>query len=236
MVIGPAAKDAVPVLIRQLDSDDFHTQYWACRVLGRIGRPAANPAVPRLIELTQSGVSSVRGNAAAALGEMGPSAGAEIVDPLIAALKDGSFTVRQRAAVALGKLGTFANRAGPALEEAVGNERFAARCEAAAALILTTGQREQALKVLLDELQRVDSPMSAVEAFQRLGPQAEDTVPQLKELLHAESAETRWCAVLALDAIGPAARAALADLDALADDEDEDVRDAAKQLAARLRN
>lgn len=115
------------------------------------------------------------------------------------------------------------------------DRQFAAPCEAAAALILTTGKRPEALKVLLHELQQQDSPMSAVQAFQQLGPHAEDAVPQLRELLRAESAETRWCAVLSLDGIGPAARAALPDLEALTGDEDEDVRDSAKELVSKLR-
>ena len=43
--IGPDAKDAVPELIKMLSSDDFHTQYWACRAWGRSApKPVRRPA------------------------------------------------------------------------------------------------------------------------------------------------------------------------------------------------
>ena len=83
MGIGSAAGPAVPALIAMLSSNDFHTQYWSCRALAKIGMPAAEPAIPILISMLTDGVASVRGNAAAALGQLGSQAGRRIVQPLV---------------------------------------------------------------------------------------------------------------------------------------------------------
>lgn len=232
--IGPLAADSVPSLIELLSSENFHTQYWSCRALASIGAPAAKPAVPVLISLVGDGAPSVRRNAAYALGRIGPAAGREIIPPLESALKDGSYSVRQAAARALGRLGPFAVEAGPSLQAALDDPRFAARVEAAVALWKTTGKTRQPIAVILNEIARPDAPWDAASAFGELGAHAEPAVPRLRQLLRDERAETRLFVAIALGEIGPAAHDALPDLKALLDDEDEDVQEAAERSIAAI--
>ncbi|HEY3136523.1 MAG TPA: HEAT repeat domain-containing protein, partial [Blastocatellia bacterium] len=64
--IGPAAKDAVPVLITKLDSENTQVSYRAAMVLGNIG-PAANAAVPALRAKASGKESLLKSGAVAAL-------------------------------------------------------------------------------------------------------------------------------------------------------------------------
>jgi HEAT repeat protein len=234
MGIGPAAAAAVPELTKLLSSDNFHTQYWACRALGRIGAPAAKSAVPEMIRLMREGVASVRGNAAAALGAIGPAAGPEIVAPLAAALKDPTHTVRKSAAVSLGLLGHFAQSAAPDLEAALKDKSFASKTDAAVALWRITGQLDQTIDVLIDELQSMDAPWEAAKAFEMLGVSAAGAVPRLRTLLYHKTDETRLYAAASLGAIGAPAQAAIPDLLSLLVDPNEDVRVTAAEAISRV--
>jgi HEAT repeat protein len=230
MGIGPPAANAVPVLIQMLDkTDDFHTQYWSCRALGRIGLPAAKPAVPKLVRLVRDSAPSVRGNAAAALGNLGAGTGAEAVAVLIAALDDRLDNVRRAAAVALGQFGPAAGNAVPALDNCLAKASFSARSQAAVARYRITQQLEPTVTVLLKELQEPDTPWDAVEGFQQIGAPAAVAVDRLVKLLQSPSSETRQLAASALAAIGPSAKAALSSLKALANDPDPDVREVAAE-------
>src|SRR5262245_44010924 len=64
--MGPAAAEAVPVLVEALKDDDYHVP----RALARIGPPAL-PALKAALGHEQP---AVRSGAAEALGEMGPPA------------------------------------------------------------------------------------------------------------------------------------------------------------------
>ena len=64
--IGPGAKDAVPVLIAKLDSENTQVSYRAAEALGNIG-PAAHAAVPALRSKASGKESLLRSGAVAAL-------------------------------------------------------------------------------------------------------------------------------------------------------------------------
>ncbi|MBI2479826.1 MAG: HEAT repeat domain-containing protein, partial [Planctomycetia bacterium] len=100
----PAAS-AMPSLHLMLGSEDFHTQYWACRTIAAVGAPEALETVPKLIELTASGVASVRSNAADAIGIIGVAVGERPVEPLTKMLADQNYVVRRAGVIALGRLG-----------------------------------------------------------------------------------------------------------------------------------
>jgi HEAT repeat protein len=124
--------------------------------------------------------------------------------------------------------------AGPSLQAALNNPRFAARIEAAVALWKTTGKTEEPLAVLLHEVGRPHAPWDAASAFGEFGAYAAPAVPRLRQLLRDERAETRLFVAIALGKVGTAARAAVPDLKALLDDEDEDVQEAAAQAIAAI--
>jgi HEAT repeat protein len=131
--IGAHGAEALPALIGLLDHENFHYQYFVCRVLSAMGEKAA-PAVPKLMDRLQHGAPSVRRHAALALGDIGPVGGQPAVEALTAALSDPLAPVRQDAATALGQLGPTARSAAPALAAAAADKAFPARTQAAASL------------------------------------------------------------------------------------------------------
>jgi HEAT repeat protein len=231
--IGPAAKDAVPLLIKMLGSDDFHTQYWACRALAAIG-PEAKPAVPILVVLTRNGVTSVRRNAAAALGHIGPAIGADGLAALRAALQDPTEAVREQAVLALGRLGTFAVEVVPDLEKAVRERRVQCRAYGAVAIWKITGQSELAVQVIREEIFVPTTQLEALSCLAELGPEAAPATPELIRLLESDDADLREAAAQAIERIGPAAKAAIPILQRLLFDRDTDVRRAAAQALRAL--
>jgi HEAT repeat protein len=213
--IGAACQDAAPALIEMLADEDFHTQYWACRVLGKIGAPEALPAIGPMIELVGEGVPSVRKNAAAALGQIGPAAGEAAVSGLAPAVRDGNASVRLAAVQALGRLGPFARAASADLQAALSDTDAATRVAAAVALWQVTGNAQATVPVLLEEISQYDVPWSAATGFATLGGAAQDAVPRLSEMLKAAPGEQQLFAIQALAGIGPAAKEAVPDLEAL---------------------
>jgi HEAT repeat protein len=100
--IGPAAAQAVPVLLEALRSPDADRRWRAARTLGRIG-PAAEAAVEPLAQALTDENGAVRQHAARALGRIGaaarPAAGA-----LQRATADPDKSVRREALAALERL------------------------------------------------------------------------------------------------------------------------------------
>lgn len=224
--VGPAAAPAMPALIKLLSAENFHTQYWACRSIGKVGAPDALPAVPKLIELLENGVTSVRGNAAEALGRIGPAAGERVVAPLTAATSAGSLRVREGALTGLVALGPFAKSAEDVLKTAMNNSKYTPRAKAALAYWRVTGDAEAAVGPMVAVIADRDTPWEGAEAIAELGAEAKSAVPGLTSLLADEKYETRMYAAAALGAIGPAAKDALPALQELATDgqQQDDVR------------
>jgi hypothetical protein len=144
-ILGPAARDAAPALIRLLD--DKQTSYTAATALGGIGEESipvltralsdthacaresaarvlglfgakAQSAVPALVRCASDRDDSVRGFATFSLGQIGQAP--EVVVPvLIVNLRDPCHSARWNAACALGKFRSQAKPAVPALLEVV---------------------------------------------------------------------------------------------------------------------
>ena len=102
-LLGPAAKSAVPDLVRLLNVSDKGVAANAAKCLGGIG-PDARRAVPDLIKAVKDPDSHVRENAVFALGELGPSA-ESAVDELIEAVNDPYPGVSFYALQSLGIIG-----------------------------------------------------------------------------------------------------------------------------------
>lgn len=127
--IGPAAKEALPVLLEARRSDILQDVVDALRRIGA----AAEEIAPVLVRMTQSEDSDDRRFAAEALVEIGAE-----TDVAVAVLSDSlndddSFT-RYIAARTLGKIGTRAESAVPALSAALNDENTRVRDAAKAAL------------------------------------------------------------------------------------------------------
>ena len=100
--LGPAAKEAVPALIRAVQADDPLARHEALLALGAIG-PAAKAAVPAAVKALQDLDPNVRYSACYALGKIGPPAMAA-KDPLQQVLTDSDPFLSLVAAWALARI------------------------------------------------------------------------------------------------------------------------------------
>ena len=108
--IGPEAKDAVPVLIESLDSNDREVRGSACYALGKIGAAAAE-AVPALEKKLQELDGASRTAFVWALLQIrpgDPQLEAKAVPLLVEALNHEQELVRVEAATALGEIASAA--------------------------------------------------------------------------------------------------------------------------------
>jgi HEAT repeat protein len=232
--LGKEAKPAMPLMLDFLDDQDFHTQYWACRVFGAIG-PEAQVAVPKLLPLVRTGVVSVRRNAAAALGLIGPDIGPQGLDVLIQALNDPLQPVREQAAIALGRLGDFAKPAVPALEELLSDEStFAARSRGAEALWRLNPQSPTPLRVLLQQVQGQDDTEAAALVLGQIGKPL-GAGDALTELLDSPEPRTRIHAAWALGLMGENTQRAIAVLEGFLGDPEPDYRNEAEVALSQIR-
>ena len=116
--------DAVPFLLKSLDSADWPLRAAAADVLGDIGIPASH-AVPRLLDRLDDDSEWVRRNATEALGNI---ASPEAVPRLAHLLtQDTCHFVRHNAALSLAKIGPESRNAIPALERALQDDNLYVR-------------------------------------------------------------------------------------------------------------
>lgn len=113
--LGPNAADAVPVILKQLDSEYPRVRQAAVKALGMIGsRP--DESLPALDRSLSDRRSVVRAAAANSCGRFGLHA-KPVLPKLINALSDDYLDVKTSAAFALGQLGALAAEATPKLTE-----------------------------------------------------------------------------------------------------------------------
>ncbi len=136
--LGPAAKPALPALIKALDDDDKQVWSSAVTAIAALG-PAATDAIPKLIGALDT--SALRGRrqrdgrqlvmrSAYALSRMGPA----VIPPLVEALGKEDAGLRIGAAHALGPMGAEARAAIPLLVTNLADGRDPVREESALAL------------------------------------------------------------------------------------------------------
>lgn len=130
--LGVDAREAVPILIRQLEDPNPDNRWSAAGALASMGAEARD-AVPALREAIRDTDEKVRWYTVWALGEMGPEA-RDAVPELTAALDDFDDDVRGYAARALGRIGPDAAAAVPALRTLLEDENGAV-CEGARAAL-----------------------------------------------------------------------------------------------------
>ena len=259
-IIGPAAKTAVPPLLRALRHSDQGFAWESAGALSRIGKDS----VQGLLLAMHDPSANTRQAAAFALGELHPPA-AEAPPALATALGDADPSVRATAAASLGKIGL---PAAAALLEVVAHEKGAVR-EAAGTLIVrlysswerfdastgpghdvSSGARREAIVALaeasppdglvaqvLSGALRDPDPGVRLAALQHLSMASTNLQPVLVGLavcLSNESAAVRELAAKNLGNMGPAAKRATPALARLLRDDDAAVRTAAQEALEKL--
>lgn len=261
---GPAAKPAVPLIVKALD--DPATARAAARALVFLG-PDAKEAVPALVKALGSDYGLVRRDAVWALGRIGPDArqAAPALVGMFEKDKPPLFWSETQflAGLVLGRIGDrstaremvaalegfnsdnhpFAESLamiGPeAVPEMVQIKDVDCGLEVIADALGRMGpEAREAVPWLIRQLQRKEvtfAKPSLVVALGGIGPAAKEAVPALAEVLKDTSEFTRREAATALGCIGPEAKAALPALDGLASDADEGVRLIAAAAAFKIR-
>jgi len=199
---GPAAKDAVPLLVEMMSANGNKGFVGDCvaKTLGAIG-PAAKDAIPYLIERLGRWDGS---NAPYALSRIGPDA---VLD-LIKATMSEDLKIQSAAVLALRRMGLVARDATPALIAALNSPKAKTRMDIARALGSIGPDASYAVPALLDagnpSLVELDNQMIR-EGRTAIGKIGNGTLPYLEKAVTDEDSSLRMIAAGSLGDIGPEA-------------------------------
>ncbi|HZZ29086.1 MAG TPA: HEAT repeat domain-containing protein [Pirellulales bacterium] len=231
VALGPAAKSAVPALIKALVGGDPKVQWHAARALSAIG-PAAKEAVPALITALNSNDDMVRGYAANALEDIG-DASQPAAPALGSLLTDKNGDVRRAAMDAIVGIHLKPETLIPILKRALeeGNMDPSLTVPALNAL---ADAGDEGIKVLIGELKNDKAVFSACIALADAGPKAKEAVPELARVTQDRHPAVRREAIMALGEIGPDAKPAAAQLVKALSDSQNSVKYAAAFAVGRI--
>lgn len=248
---------AIAELITKLDDDDREMREAAAVSLGQLD---AHQALPQLVLALEDPIEAVREQAAAALGRIDPD-DRDILTDIVARSRATDQGTRSAAVLALGLIGdprtaeAVAARLDPRAEPSIRVRRRAAAALASIsssasidALIDAFGDQdwrvnyaaqealaaigEPAVQPLINLLDSAD-PLQALYARKALSAMDPPPVDALIEAGRSSGAQVRLAAVLALSKLS-AENAALDALQAMTDDRDRRVREAAQRAVDEL--
>ena len=198
--------EAVPALIDALEDSYEPVRRNAIYALGAIGKPAVAPLAHALdSEKEAFDMEPILHICDAAHGLA--SIGAPAVPALITALEDERENFRASAAYALGEIGPVAAEAVDGLVALLTDESEEVRRHATSALGMIkvpVSKTVPALVRVLENREDTDLAFFAAQALTRIGPDATEAVPTLREALMSESAYVRGFSSEALSRIGTA--------------------------------
>ncbi len=201
-----SAADAVPTLVDALEDGYEPARRNAIYALGAIGESAVEPLVDALAaEKEAFDMEPILHicDAAHGLGAIGVSA----VPALMTALEDERENVRASAAYALAEIGPVAAEVVDGLIALLTDESEEVRRHATSALGMIkepVSKTVPALVRVLEDREDTDLAFFAAQALTRIGPDAIEAVPALREALVSESAYVRGFSSEALSRIGTA--------------------------------
>ena len=200
------AVEAIPALVDALEDRYEPVRRNAIYALGAIGELAVDPLIDALdAEKEAFEMEPILHICDAAHGLA--AVGAPAVSALISALQDERENVRASAAYALGEMGPVAAEAVDALIALLMDESEEVRRHATSALGMIkvpTSKTIPALVKVLRNPEDTDLAFFAAQALTRIGPDATEAVPALRDALMSESAYVRGFSSEALSRIGTA--------------------------------
>ena len=200
------AVEAIPALVDALEDRYEPVRRNAIYALGAIGELAVDPLIDALdAEKEAFEMEPILHICDAAHGLA--AVGAPAVSVLISALQDERENVRASAAYALGEMGPVAAEAVDALIALLMDESEEVRRHATSALGMIkvpTSKTIPALVKVLRNPEDADLAFFAAQALTRIGPDATEAVPALRDALMSESAYVRGFSSEALSRIGTA--------------------------------
>jgi HEAT repeat protein len=232
--IGSAA---VPALLAAIEKTDEKKSHLIVKALGMIAAKSRD-LIPKIEKLLGHAESRIRIAAADALGGIDPKA-KESVPGLTTTLADDDAGVRLAAARALFSIqGSEAGSAIPVLAQALKDENPETRRDAASALGDFGGAGKTALPALTPVLKDADGGVrsAAAWAIARItgGQASQSAIEVMISVLKDKEPRARQDAARFLGDVGTDARSAAAALTAALDDENEDVRKAARESLGKV--
>ncbi|MDE0688571.1 MAG: HEAT repeat domain-containing protein [Candidatus Poribacteria bacterium] len=200
------AAAVVSALVDALEDSYEPVRRNAIYALGAIGEPAVKPLANALdSEKEAFDMEPILHICDAAHGLA--ATGAPAVSELITALQDERENVRASAAYALGEMGPVAAEAVDTLIALLRDESAEVRRHATSALGMIkvpVSKTVPALVEVLEDREDTDLAFFAAQALTRIGPDATEAIPALREALTSESAYVRGFSSEALGRIGTA--------------------------------
>jgi HEAT repeat protein len=233
--MGVLPESATVTLTEGLASDDNMVRARTAEALGAIGEAAVDSA-PALVEALSDDNDRVRAKAVEALGKIGEAAAEVAVPRLVRALKDSDNWVSALAAEAIGEMGAAADEAVPALVRSLQHQNPQVRANSAEALGKLGPSARAAIQVLERAVEddNVGVRLGAVRALGEIGFPTRDTVRVVRMALADADPLTRAAAIEAIGLWGEADEGSQADLLALLDDANDEVKARATRVLPKV--
>jgi HEAT repeat protein len=233
--IGVLPESAADALTEGLVNGDSMVRARAAEALGNIGGVAADTA-SALVEAAGDDNDRVRGKAVEALGKLGEAAADVAVPRLVRALKDPDNWVSALAAEALGEMGAGADEAVPALVRSLRHANPQVRANTAEALGKLGRAAAAAVPVLARAAGDVDGGvrLAAVRALGAIGRPTPESARVVRNALADPDPKARAAAAEAFGTWEEADEATRAELLALLDDANDEVKAQAVRALPKL--
>ncbi len=248
-----AAKDAVPMLVQSVNSEDVGVRYFAAGVLARMASKESPQAIPVLLEQLKTDVAM---SAVESFGRIDPANSKEIVAELLKLIKaprqPQDAAIRVSAASLLAQLTQDnAEVVVPVLLESVTSTQFGISKIAATALLTVSPEFDSGREVLLNNLRPSLAPFACAPTS--LGNKHDGDAGPAIALLHGNPADVAEARQLLLDKLHrsspqdryrtfsgwsdcrlPGKEVLLPILKQFEQDDDEIIQSAAKSAAAKI--
>ncbi len=233
--MGTLTESAAHTLTNGLTSHDNVVRARTAEALGDIGEAAAE-AAPALVVALSDDNDRVRAKAVEALGKIGEAAAEVAVPRLVRALKDPDNWVSALAAEALGEMGAGADEAVPALVRSLRHQNPQVRANTAEALAKLGPAARAAVAALERAVGDEDGGVriGAVRALGAIGRPTPESNRVVRTALADPDPQARAAAAEAFGAWGEADEPTRADLLALLDDANDEVKARTARVLPKL--